>query len=211
MNLSDLISRGCENIGLEVSECQLNLFSQVIEQLLKWNKAYNLTAIREPEQMVTLHLLDSLAIAPYLAPGRLLDVGTGPGFPGIPLAILAPDREYYLLDSNKKKTRFIKQLVYDFELSQVTVLDTRVEQWQPDQSFDVIVSRAFSALDKMITLTEHLLAPTGVWQAMKGEYPEKELASLPSHIEVLSVDALDVPRLEAQRHLVTLRNKRTTT
>ncbi len=210
MDLTIRITQGIEQLGLTVSERQLNQFEKIIEQLIKWNKAYNLTAIREPIDMVTLHLLDSLAIAPYLKPGSLLDVGTGPGFPGIPLAILDPDRNYFLCDSNGKKTRYLKQLVFEMQLTQVSVLDTRVEQWQPERPLDVIVSRAFASLDKMVDLTQHLLAKDGVWQAMKGEDPVEELAKLPENIEVIAVEPISVPYLSAERHLVTLKNKSST-
>ena len=205
MDLSNQISQGLNTLGLNVSEQQLSQFHEIIERLVKWNKAYNLTAIRDPKQMVILHLFDSLSIAPLLGTGRLLDVGTGPGFPGIPLAILEPEREYVLLDSNGKKTRYLKQLVHEMKLKQVTVLDSRVEQWQPERPFDVIVSRAFASLQKMTDLTDHLLAEDGVWQAMKGENPVQEQASLPKNIQLVSVEPVSVPQLNAERHLVTLK------
>ncbi|MCO7226613.1 16S rRNA (guanine(527)-N(7))-methyltransferase RsmG [Pleionea sp. CnH1-48] len=207
MELTQAISGGIQELGLDVTKEQLQQFERIIEQLIKWNKAYNLTAIRDPQQMIITHLLDSLAIAPFMAQGRLLDIGTGPGFPGIPLAIYEPKRDYSLLDSNGKKTRYLKQLVYDMSLSQVSVVDTRVEEWQPDTLFDVIVSRAFASLEKMVSLSHHLLAETGVWQAMKGEYPEQELAALPDYVELVKVDVISVPKLNAERHLVTLRKK----
>ncbi len=207
MDINDQIQRGIEALGLAVSERQLQQFQEIIARLEKWNKAYNLTAIRDPRQMVTLHLLDSLAIARWLKPGRLLDVGTGPGFPGIPLAILEPDREYFLLDSNGKKTRYLKQLVFEMGLKQVTVLDTRVEQWQPDRPFDVIVSRAFASLDKMVQLTHHLLAEQGVWQAMKGDAAVAEQEQLPADVEIVEIQPLTVPQLDAERHLITLQKK----
>ena len=207
MELTHAISGGIQELGLDVTKEQLQQFERIIEQLIKWNKAYNLTAIRDPQQMIITHLLDSLAIAPFMAQGRLLDIGTGPGFPGIPLAIYEPERDYSLLDSNGKKTRYLKQLVYDMSLTQVSVVDTRVEEWQPDTLFDVIVSRAFASLEKMVSLSHHLLAETGVWQAMKGEYPEQELAALPDYVELVKVDVISVPKLNAERHLVTLRKK----
>ena len=207
MELTQAISGGIQELGLDVTKEQLQQFERIIEQLIKWNKAYNLTAIRDPQQMIITHLLDSLAIAPFMAQGRLLDIGTGPGFPGIPLAIYEPERDYSLLDSNGKKTRYLKQLVYDMSLTQVSVVDTRVEEWQPDTLFDVIVSRAFASLEKMVSLSHHLLAETGVWQAMKGEYPEQELAALPDYVELVKVDVISVPKLNAERHLVTLRKK----
>ncbi|MEE4244070.1 MAG: 16S rRNA (guanine(527)-N(7))-methyltransferase RsmG [Kangiellaceae bacterium] len=207
MNLESLISTNIAQLPVKVSSQQLAQFVSIIERLEKWNKAYNLTAIRNVADMVTLHLFDSLVIAPYLAPGRVLDVGTGPGFPGIPLAILLPNRSFYLLDSNGKKTRYMKQLVHEMGLSNVTVVDSRVEQWQPDQPFDVIVSRAFASLDKMVKLTDHLLSSTGCWQAMKGTRSDNEQQLLPSGISVESIEALDVPGLNAERHLITLKKQ----
>jgi 16S rRNA (guanine527-N7)-methyltransferase len=207
MDIAAQIRHGVEALGLSVSEHQLHQFQEIIERLEKWNRAYNLTAIRDPQQMVILHLFDSLAIAPWLKPGRLLDVGTGPGFPGIPLAILDPSRDYFLLDSNGKKTRYLKQLVYEMGLTHVTVLDTRVEQWQPDRPFDVIVSRAFASLDKMVQLTQHLLAESGVWQAMKGDRSLDEQQQLSDDVEVVAVQPLSVPQLNAERHLITLQKK----
>ncbi len=201
------IELGLEKLGLTVHTNQVEQFNVCIEQLIKWNKAYNLTAIRDPDQMLVLHLFDSLSIAPWLKPGQLLDVGTGPGFPGIPLAILQPERSFSLLDSNGKKTRYMKQLVYQLKLDNVTVLDTRVEQWQPERQFDVIVSRAFASLDKMISLTQHLLSPTGYWQAMKGEDIETERQALPASVEVVESRSLSVPDLQASRHLITLKKR----
>lgn len=205
MDISTRISDGLVQLDLAASSEQLNLLKACIEQLSKWNKAYNLTAIRESDKMVILHLFDSLSILKKLQPGRLLDVGTGPGFPGIPLAIMDPNREFYLLDSNGKKTRYIKQLIHELGLTNVTVLDTRVEQWQPEQPFDVIVSRAFASLTKMVSLSEHLLAPQGYWQAMKGEFHQEEVNQMPSRVSVISVDPLEVPGLEAERHLITIK------
>jgi len=207
MTINNQIARGLEQLELSVTAEQMQQLVTVIEQLSKWNQAYNLTAIREPEQMVTLHLMDSLAILPWLKPGRLLDIGTGPGFPGVPLAILDNSRSFFLLDSNGKKTRFIRQLAHQLGLDHISVVDTRVEQWQPDQPFDVITSRAFASLKKMVDFSYHLLANGGVWQAMKGELPEHEIEQLPDTVVVDDIQSLVVPELSADRHLITIRKK----
>ncbi|WMS86026.1 16S rRNA (guanine(527)-N(7))-methyltransferase RsmG [Pleionea litopenaei] len=207
MTINNQIARGLEQLEMSVTAEQMQQLVTVIEQLSKWNQAYNLTAIREPEQMVTLHLMDSLAILPWLKPGRLLDIGTGPGFPGVPLAILDNSRSFFLLDSNGKKTRFIRQLAHQLGLDHISVVDTRVEQWQPDQPFDVITSRAFASLKKMVDFSYHLLANGGVWQAMKGELPEHEIEQLPDTVVVDDIQSLVVPELSADRHLITIRKK----
>ena len=204
---SDLLIAAAAAIGIAVSAPQVTQLLGYLSLLEKWNRTYNLTAVRMRDQMLSRHIVESLSILPFLSGQRRLDVGTGAGLPGIPLAIVDPETRYTLLDSNGKKTRYLKQLVYDMGLNQVTVLDTRVEQWQPDQPFDVIVSRAFATLNKMVTLSEHLLSANGVWQAMKGEYPEEECNALPDSVSVESIERLQVPGLNEERHLVTIRKK----
>ncbi len=204
MENQSFLTSGIREIGLSVSEHQLTQLMFCIESLLKWNKAYNLTAIKMPKDIMIRHLLDSLSILPRLKPGSLVDVGTGPGFPGIPLAIMDTKRDYFLLDSNGKKMRFLQQLIHDLNLTQVTLLDTRAEEWQPEQKKQVIVSRAFTSLARFVELTQHMIAPGGVWQAMKGENPQEELTELPDHVKVLAIEPIHVPYLDAQRHLITL-------
>jgi 16S rRNA (guanine527-N7)-methyltransferase len=171
--------------------------------LHKWNKVYNLTAVRDPEQMVSNHLLDSLAVLPYLWPQRWLDVGCGGGLPGIVLAVTRPEWSFTLLDSNSKKTGFVQQAAIELGLRNVDVRCERVEQWQPGQKFDGIISRAFAEAAEFVTVTRHLLAEGGRWAAMKGA-PEQELARLPAGIKVEKVVTLHVPKLEAARSLVVL-------
>lgn len=170
--------------------------------LTQWNKTYNLTAITDPEQMRTHHILDSLAIGPFLQGQKILDVGSGAGLPGIPLALTHPEKEFYLLDSNGKKTRFLTHVKQTLNLSNVHVIQTRVETFQPDFCFDTITSRAFSTLNDFLTKTRHLLCPNGQWLAMKGAHPEKELKEINEKEFATTVHRLQIPELKAERCVV---------
>ncbi len=181
---------------------------RLIDYLLlleRWNQAYNLTSVHNIADMVPLHILDSLAITPYLQGKRIIDVGTGAGLPGIPLAITQPDRTFVLLDSNGKKTRFLFQVQQQLNLTNIEIVQERIEHYRPAQCFDTVVSRAFSDLNDFGHKTQHLCCPTGQWLAMKGHYPTEELAALSADFQVLAVHELTVPELNAQRHLVCLR------
>ena len=162
----------------------------------------NLTAIREPSQMITKHILDSLAIHSYLHGDRIIDVGTGAGLPGIPLAIANPDKTFTLLDSNGKKTTFLTQAKASLALENVGVVKYRAEDFHPEQCFDTVLSRAFTSVQNMFKITAHLCCPDGRFLAMKGRYPAQELAELPKGFEVQQVPRVDVPGLEGARHLV---------
>ena len=175
-----------------------------VRLLAKWNAAYNLTAVRAPEDMVTRHLLDSLAVLPYLRGSRVLDIGTGPGLPGIPLAVARPDFAFTLLDANAKKTRFVTQAVGELGLKNVEVVQTRMENYRPVEKFDTLVVRAFSSIADMLENARHLCAPHGLFLAMKGVYPEEELAAIPADYVVREVAALRVPGLDAARHLAVI-------
>jgi 16S rRNA (guanine527-N7)-methyltransferase len=172
--------------------------------LARWNDTYNLTAVRDPAQMVTRHLLDSLAILPHLRGPRVLDIGTGPGLPGIPLAIARPELSFTLLDAIAKKTQFVTQAIGELRLKNVDVVQTRVENYRPAQKFDTLVSRAFASMADMLVAARHLCGPHGRFLAMKGTYPEEEMAAIPAEFVVQEVVALKVPGLEAARHLVIL-------
>jgi len=175
------------------------------EQLHKWNKAYNLTAIREPVEMLKLHILDSLSVVKELVrfqPQRIIDVGTGPGLPGMILAIMWPQISIDLLDTNGKKTRFLTHCKHLFKLNNVTVLNKRVEQHQPEQAYDIVVSRAFASISDMLGGCDQLVAPTGVFAPMKGQYPEAELAEMSKDYQLVSSKVLSVPDVEAERHLL---------
>lgn len=204
ISLDQELQRGSSLLGLALAEKQQKMMLAYIELLSKWNQAYNLTAIRDPGQMICRHLLDSLAIADHCGGQRLLDVGTGAGLPGIPLAILFPEREFHLLDSNGKKTRFLFQVKTALGLDNITVHHARVESFQTIELFDVVLSRAFASLLDMVSSCGHLLNNSGRFLAMKGNYPRQELLEVESLCEVASVDLLAVPGLAEQRHLVTM-------
>lgn len=173
--------------------------------MIKWNKVYNLTAVRDPVQMVTRHLLDSLSIAPWCVGQRLIDVGTGAGLPGIPLAILYPGKEIHLLDSNSKKTRFLVQVKSALGLNNIYVHHARVESFVPPERYDAVLSRAFASLEDMVGSCEHLLCESGQFLAMKGVLPESGIASLADY--AADVHELTVPDLDEQRHLIILSGK----
>lgn len=204
MTLATALSTGISRLDMEIApEVQQQLLDY-LALLHKWNKVYNLTAIREPEQMVAHHLLDSLAVLPYLWPQRWLDVGCGAGLPGVVLAIAQPEWSFTLLDSNSKKTSFVQQACIELGLRNVAVYCGRIEALQVEEPFDGIISRAFAEAAEFVRLTRRLLAAEGRWAAMKG-VPEQELQRLPAGVSVERVIALQVPALEAARCLVVLR------
>ncbi|MDR3391447.1 MAG: 16S rRNA (guanine(527)-N(7))-methyltransferase RsmG [Sulfuriferula sp.] len=192
-------------LGVTISETQGELLLAYLNLIEKWNRVHNLTAVRDPNKMLSHHLLDSLSVYPYVKAKNLLDVGSGAGLPGIPLAIINPAWNVALIDSNKKKSAFQQQVVIELGLSNVNVLSGRVETIAPEIKFDGIISRAFSEINLFIELTRNLIAANGCWYAMKGVYPEQELTGLAEGIEVVSVHELDVKPLEAKRHLVILK------
>ncbi|GAB3370524.1 16S rRNA (guanine(527)-N(7))-methyltransferase RsmG [Spongiibacter taiwanensis] len=209
--LRPLLKQGSAELGLSLSTEQGTHLLEYLALLHKWNRAYNLTAIREPRQMLIKHLLDSLSIARYLEGGTFLDVGTGPGLPGIPLAILHPDKQFELLDSNGKKTRFLIESKARLGLKNVSVHCHRIEQFNSDHLFDGVISRAFSSLAEMAGACAPQLAPTGQLYAMKGLYPEEELSHLPKHFIVKRCISLSVPGLDEARHLLLIVPDRTDT
>lgn len=206
-DLSEILSEGLHQLNLAqpLDEKQQSKLINYVELLDKWNKTYNLTAVRKPSEMVTRHLLDSLSICPYLRGKHILDVGTGAGLPGIPLAITFPDRSFTLLDSNNKKTRFVTQAVSELELSNVDVIQSRVENFQSPELFDTITTRAYSAIGGMVEQTSHLLAAEGVFLAMKGTNPVAEIDELPSNYVIDKSHVLKVPGLEEERHLLEIK------
>lgn len=193
-----ILVSGLESLNLSIAEDKVEQLLGFIKLLEKWNKAYNLTAIRDREAMVRLHLLDSLAIVPFIEGKRVIDIGTGAGLPGIPLAIYLPDIEFVLLDSNAKKTRFVQQAIIDLKLGNVSVCHNRVEQYHPEKGFDTAITRAFAGLSDIVQLTAHLLNKDGVLLAMKGQAPE--VLELESAITTLI--PVNVPGITAERCLV---------
>ena len=204
MTIEQAIIEGCERLDLRLPEDARARLMAYLALLDRWNRAYNLTAVREPEAMVIRHLLDSLSILPWLEGPRVLDVGSGAGLPGIPLAIARPEYEFCLLDSNGKRTRFLTQATAELRLPNVSVVRSRVGEYQPVTLFNSVVSRAFATLAELVADAGRLCAPTGRLLAMKGVFPDDELARLPSAYRVVGVYPLQVPHLDAERHLVHL-------
>lgn len=175
-----------------------------LDLLISWNKVYNLTAIMNPLDMVTKHLLDSLAVISHVSPGRILDVGSGAGLPAIPLALARPELSITALDSNQKKIRFIKQVMLELRIQNLQAVHHRVENYLPTMPYDAIIARAFASIFDLVTMTAHLLVPGGLWLAMKGVRPDAELVGLPSECMIKEIIPLRIPNLQAERHLVVL-------
>ncbi|MDM8350988.1 16S rRNA (guanine(527)-N(7))-methyltransferase RsmG [Pseudomonas sp. sp1636] len=201
------LAQGALELGVEVSPKQQEQLLAYLALLIKWNKAYNLTAVRDPDEMVSRHLLDSLSVVPYVreAGDNWLDVGSGGGMPGIPLAILFPERRFTLLDANGKKTRFLTQVKLELKLANLEVIHSRVEAFTPQQPFSGIVSRAFSSLEDFSNWTRHLGDGQSQWLAMKGVHPDDELQALPADFRLAATHVLKVPGCQGQRHLLILR------
>jgi 16S rRNA (guanine527-N7)-methyltransferase len=196
------LEQGIAALGLTVPAEAVPRLLDYQALLERWNAAYNLTAVRDPAEMITRHLLDSLAILPYVQGATLADLGTGPGLPGIPLAIVAPGREILLVDSNGKKVRFLREAIRALKLEGVRAVQSRVEDVQGQ--FDCITARAFASLADMLGWGGHLLAPGGIWLAMKGKRPDDELPGMPAGFEVRAFHELAVPGLQAERSLLVL-------
>ncbi|MGQ4277376.1 16S rRNA (guanine(527)-N(7))-methyltransferase RsmG [Pseudidiomarina sp. E22-M8] len=188
--------------GLDIPTAQQQQLLRLVELLNKWNKAYNLTSVRDPEQMLSRHIVDSLVVLPFLSGHRFIDVGTGPGLPGLPLAIVQPDKEFVLLDSLGKRIRFIRQVCHELGINNVNAVQSRVEDYKPETKFDGVISRAFASLSDMLTWCQHLPRPDGRFYALKGVYPQAEIDSLPPAYQVDEVTELKVPGVDAERHLV---------
>ena len=202
------LDRGLGELNLALPEPGRQKLIAYVELLVKWNKTFNLTAIRDPLQMVSLHLLDSLSVSRELPPGPLADLGSGPGLPGIPIAIAEPDRPIVLLEANQKKGSFFRQAVIELGLANSAVQVVRAETWRPIERFAVVISRAFADLLDFIASCRHLVADGGVLAAMKGTYPKDELARASSNFDCSDVRRVVVPLLNAERHLVLCRPRR---
>ena len=205
MNHREQIRRGLEELSLEHSELQLDRLDAYLALLHKWNRAYNLTAVRDPAQMIGRHLLDSLAVEPLLRGTHFADVGTGAGLPGIPLAIMRPDSRFELIDSNGKKIRFVTQAINELKLDNAHATQCRVEEHRPQRGYDAVTSRAFAALTDMALGCSHLLVPGGELLALKGVYPDEEIQALPPQYRVEASHALRVPGETGQRHLIVVK------
>lgn len=207
-NLATILAQGIAGMGLDVSTEKQAKLVEYVERIHKWNKAFNLTSVRDPEQMMVKHILDSLAVAPFIEQTRLIDVGTGPGLPGIPLAILFPEKHFTLLDSLGKRVRFMKQCGFEMKLNNIEPIQSRVELHQPDVPYDAVLSRAFASLKDMLHWCAHLVDSKGQFLALKGQYPNDEIAEVEQEFSVVSVNPLAVPGLVGERHLVTLQPKK---
>ena len=201
------LDQGLGELKLALPESARGKLVAYMELLAKWNQTFNLTAIRDPLQMVSHHVLDSLAVLRELPSGRLADIGSGAGLPGIPIAIAQPERPVVLLEANEKKGSFLRQAVIELELANSAVQIGRAEAWHPIEQFAVVISRAFAELMEFITRCRHLVAKDGVLAAMKAGYPHEELARAARDCDCSDVRRLAVPLLDAERHLVLCRLK----
>jgi 16S rRNA (guanine527-N7)-methyltransferase len=204
------LEQGLAELGIAIDQHQIDALLNYLNLLQQWNQRFNLTAIRDPLDMVTRHLLDSLAVLPHLEATSIVDVGSGAGLPGIPLSILLPGSNFCLLDSNGKKTRFMTQVKTQLGLVNVSVVKARVEDFRPETKFELVLSRAFASLSDMIDRCGHLVDHEGTFLAMKGLRPNEELLALDasdSPVELLSIVELSIPGLKEERCLLRLRNK----
>lgn len=200
INIESLLKEELRHFALEAISCSLADYLFLLD---KWNSAYNLTAVRTLESMASKHILDSLAILPWLKGNRMIDIGTGAGLPGIPLALAKPDLNFVLLDSNGKKIRFLNEVKRQLNLENIQIVQLRVENYRPAQRFDTVLSRAFSSLAQMIQWTQHLIADEGIWLAMKGRSPDMELNSIKQNYQVAHYD---VARVQGERCCVIIQN-----
>ncbi|CAH3774964.1 Ribosomal RNA small subunit methyltransferase G, partial [Klebsiella pneumoniae] len=201
------LSRLLDEAGISLTDHQKNQLVAYVGLLDKWNKAYNLTSVRDPNEMLVRHILDSIIVAPYLQGSRFIDVGTGPGLPGIPLAIVCPESHFTLLDSLGKRVRFLRQVQHELKLDNVTPVQSRVEAFPAEPPFDGVISRAFASLNDMVIWCHHLPAANGHFYALKGLAQKEEMESLPEGYDIVEVIELHVPRLEGERHLVVIKPK----
>lgn len=193
-----------EQAGMQIPADQQDKLIGYVEMLHKWNKAYNLTSVRDPNDMIVKHIMDSIVVSEHLDGRNYIDVGTGPGLPGIPLAIINPEKSFTLLDSLGKRIRFIRQVLHELNITNVIPVQSRVEDFQPEQGFDGVLSRAFASMSDMVNWCHHLPATGGKFLALKGHVDQVEIDELPAGCSVTDIKPLTVPGLEGQRHLVIL-------
>jgi len=200
------LSKLLNQSAISLTDQQKQRLIAYVELLDKWNKAYNLTSVRDPQQMIVRHIMDSIVVAPYLQGKRFIDVGTGPGLPGIPLSIVMPDAEFTLLDSLGKRVRFLKQVQHELKLENIVPVQSRVEEYPATPPFDGVISRAFASINDMLHWCQHLPAEEdGRFYALKGQYPAEECESLPKNIHLEASHRLVVPQLDEERHLLILK------
>ena len=196
-----------KSTALSVTDQQKQQLVKLVLLLDKWNKAYNLTSVRDPMEMLVKHILDSVVVSPYLQGDRFIDVGTGPGLPGLPLAIINSDKKFYLLDSLGKRISFIRNAIRELQLTNVETVLSRVEEFKPDHQFDVVLSRAFASLQDMTSWCAHLPHENGLFYALKGQYHQDEIEQLSSKFSIEQVIKLQVPQLIGERHLIILKKQ----
>lgn len=196
------LTRLIAKTALTVTDRQVDQLIELVLMLNKWNKAYNLTSVRDPRQMLVRHIMDSILVAPYVNGEYIADVGTGPGLPGLPLAIMHPSKHFVLIDSLGKRMNFIRQVVHQLGLTNVSVVQSRVEAYQPDRTFDSVLSRAFASLADMVTWCHHLPSAQGQFVALKGQLDPQELQTIPSGYQIAATHRIEVPELDAERHVV---------
>ncbi|WP_241613379.1 16S rRNA (guanine(527)-N(7))-methyltransferase RsmG [Rosenbergiella epipactidis] len=200
------LSKLLNQSAISLTDQQKQQLVAYVELLDKWNKAYNLTSVRDPQQMIVRHIMDSIVVAPYLRGKRFIDVGTGPGLPGIPLSIVMPEAEFTLLDSLGKRVRFLKQVQHELKLQNIIPVQSRVEEYPATPPFDGVISRAFASVHDMLHWCQHLPAEgKGRFYALKGQFPAEECESLPENIQLEASHRLDVPQLDEERHLLILK------
>lgn len=207
MSIAAALAAGLKSLDLRLAKDTSEKLLEYVGLIDKWNRVYNLTAVRTRENMVTHHLLDSLSVAPHLRGATLLDVGSGAGLPGIPLALARPESRVTLIESNSKKSAFLNQAVIELKLENVDVAQARVETWVAPRRYDVVISRAFSSLSEFAESSGRHLADDGILAAMKGAFPADEVDQVPAPYRVVSTIALEVPRLHAERHLVLMQRQ----
>jgi len=202
--LREILEGGARHLQIALDTQQIDQLLSLVRELADWSARFNLTAIRDPQDIVRKHLLDSLTLLQHVGTGAVADVGTGAGFPGLPLAIVARQQQFTLIEATGKKVRFVEHAVAHLGLNNVTVVNSRAESWKPQQRFDAVVARALSSLTDFVRFAGHLAAPEGRLLAMKGQLPEDEIAALPRGWRVSATHVLQVPGLDAARHLVVL-------
>ena len=202
-----LLEDNLKDSDLVVTREQQHLLINYVLLMHKWNKTYNLTSVRDPRDMVIKHIVDSIVVAPFLDKDRYIDVGTGPGLPGIPLAIMCPDKQFVLLDSLGKRVRFMKQVAYELKIANIQPVQSRVEDFDPDVEIDGVLSRAFASLKDMLHWCQHLVNSHGVFIALKGHLPSNELEELPLGFILQETIKLNVPGLDSERHIVMIKRQ----
>ncbi|MEQ5186196.1 16S rRNA (guanine(527)-N(7))-methyltransferase RsmG [Providencia zhijiangensis] len=207
MDLLSKLTKLLAKADIQLTDKQKQQLVDYVGLLHKWNKAYNLTSVREPEQMLVRHIMDSIVVNDHLKGDKFIDVGTGPGLPGVPLAIIRPDAHFVLLDSLGKRIRFLKQVQHELGLTNIEPVQSRVEEYPVEDGFDGVISRAFASLNDMLSWCHHLPAREGRFYALKGVVRDEELTQLPEGFEIESITELKIPELDEQRHLVKLFKK----